>query len=224
MQDFLSSAQKIPQRSSAVSLLLFLAFPGRRCYNANCDKIGSAVNYKRLIQMKNKYFYGIIAILAAVLILLVILAGNMEPQGPETQPSGTTTQPSGTTVPSTTQTPETTVPPTTVPPTTVPPETTVPPTTVPPTTAPPATEPPATEPPVTNPPSVDLPASWEDIGLYTRAELESLPTQSYGYGPGKASGGKRAPYAESDQQKYGKYGANFIAPDNGKIYLTFDCG
>ena len=174
--------------------------------------------------MKNKYFYGIIAILAAVLILLVILAGNMEPQGPETQPSGTTTQPSGTTVPSTTQTPETTVPPTTVPPTTVPPETTVPPTTVPPTTAPPATEPPATEPPVTDPPSVDLPASWEGIGLYTRAELESLPTQSYGYGPGKTSGGKRAPYAEGDQKKYSKYGANFIAPDNGKIYLTFDCG
>lgn len=164
--------------------------------------------------MKNKYLYGIIAILAVVLILLVILAGNMGPQSPETQPSGTTTQPSGTTVPSTTQTPETTVPPTTVPPTTVPPETTVPPTTVPP----------ATEPPATNPPSVDLPASWEGIGLYTRAELEAMSNQKFPFGPGRTSNGVRPPYPIADQEKYGKYAGNFIGPDNGKIYLTFDCG
>lgn len=64
-----------------------------------------------------------------------------------------------------------------------------------------------------------------EIGsIYTRAELEAMDTTVNGYGPGKTSGGKRAPYAESDQKKYGQYGANFIAPDNGNIYLTFDCG
>lgn len=63
-----------------------------------------------------------------------------------------------------------------------------------------------------------------DAGMYTREELENLSTTSYGYGPGRTSGGKRAPYAEADQKKYGEYGANFIAPDNGNIYLTFDCG
>ena len=64
-----------------------------------------------------------------------------------------------------------------------------------------------------------------EIGsIYTRAELEAMDTTVQGYGPGKTSGGKRAPYAESDQKKYGQYGGNFIAPDNGNIYLTFDCG
>ncbi|MBE6917000.1 MAG: polysaccharide deacetylase [Ruminococcaceae bacterium] len=27
-----------------------------------------------------------------------------------------------------------------------------------------------------------------------------------------------------EQKRYGKYGANFIAPDNNCVYLTFDCG
>lgn len=98
---------------------------------------------------------------------------------------------------------------TSVPATTVPPVTTTPPVT----TNPPATNPPATYPPVSS-----------GIGMYTRAELEAMDTTIYGYGPGRTSDGKRAPYAEADQKKYGQYGGNFIAPDNGNIYLTFDCG
>ncbi len=77
---------------------------------------------------------------------------------------------------------------------------------------------PPTEPPQTKPKD-------EYIGtLYTRGELEAMENQNKGYGPGSTSGGKRPPYAPGDQKKYEKYGANFIAPDNGKIYLTFDCG
>ena len=68
------------------------------------------------------------------------------------------------------------------------------------------------------------PEPTEPAPLYTRAELEAMDTTVQSYGPGLTSGGKRAPYAESDQKKYGQYGANFIAPDNGNIYLTFDCG
>lgn len=82
-------------------------------------------------------------------------------------------------------------------------------------------DPPPTE---TDPPPPTEPNN-EYIGtLYTRAELEAMDTREYGYGPGKSTGGKRAPYAVSEQTKYAKYGANFIAPDNGNIYLTFDCG
>ncbi len=65
----------------------------------------------------------------------------------------------------------------------------------------------------------------EYIGsLYTRMELAALENENKGYGPGAASGGGRPPYAQGDQKKYGAFGANFIAPDNGCIYLTFDCG
>jgi peptidoglycan-N-acetylmuramic acid deacetylase len=110
-------------------------------------------------------------------------------------------------------------------PTTQPP-TTQPPTTQPPTTQPPTTQPPTTQPPTTQPTQTETTPTEPLVGLgiYTREELEKLPTTEYGYGPGKTSGGARAPYAESDQKKYSKYAANFIAPDNGNIYLTFDCG
>ena len=60
--------------------------------------------------------------------------------------------------------------------------------------------------------------------LYTRAELEAMDTTEHGYGPGNTSDGKRPPYAQSDQKKFGKYGGNFIAPDDNNVYLTFDCG
>lgn len=169
--------------------------------------------------MKNKYLIGLIFILIAVLVLLVVLAGNL---GPSNSNNGTTTLPSTnapgtsapTTIPTQTTVPPTTVPPTTVPPTTVPPETTVPPTSAP-------TEP--TVPPTTAP-SVQNPPAWDGIGLYTWAELEAMSTQSYGYGPGKTSGGKRAPYAENEQKRFGQYGGNFIGPDDNRVYLTFDCG
>lgn len=62
------------------------------------------------------------------------------------------------------------------------------------------------------------------LPLYSRAELESLDSTVQEYGPGYTSGGKRPEYAVSDQKKYEKYGANFIAPDNSTVYLTFDCG
>lgn len=65
----------------------------------------------------------------------------------------------------------------------------------------------------------------EMIGtLYTRAELYAMSGTKYGYGPGPSKNGKRPEYALGDQKRNEKYGANFIAPDNGKIYLTFDCG
>ena len=60
--------------------------------------------------------------------------------------------------------------------------------------------------------------------LYTRQELEAMSTDRIGYGSGRTSGGIRAPYAENAQKQYGDYGAHFIEPDNGAIYLTFDCG
>ena len=140
--------------------------------------------------------------------LIILLCSGEDPKkgtGSETTLSSSiSSQPSS--VPSSTAAPSTSQPATSVPPvTTAPPATTLPPVT---------TAPPATNPTVTYP----------TVGMYTRAELEALSTESYGYGPGRTSGGKRAPYAESDQKKFGKYGANFIAPDNGNIYLTFDCG
>ena len=150
-------------------------------------------------------------LLIGLVVLLVNSGGEPGTGGASSSPlistsasSETTTSPSDSTAPSTTV-PATTVPATTVPATTVP-ATTVPATTVPPTTVPPTT------------------SSSSGIGLYTRAQLEALSTEKFGYGPGKTSGGKRAPYAVSDQQKYGQYGANFIGPDARNIYLTFDCG
>jgi peptidoglycan-N-acetylmuramic acid deacetylase len=51
-----------------------------------------------------------------------------------------------------------------------------------------------------------------------------MSTKRISYGPGSTSGGKRPPYADSTQNKYGKYDAHFITQDAGGIYLTFDCG
>ena len=86
------------------------------------------------------------------------------------------------------------------------------------------TEPP-TEPPTEGPTQIPTDPDKEYIGtLYTREELEAMSTKYDGYGPGIWGPGVRAKYAVWDQEKYGKYGANFIAPDNGNIYLTFDCG
>lgn len=62
------------------------------------------------------------------------------------------------------------------------------------------------------------------IGLYTYEQLYDLSAKVLEYGPGRGSNGSRAPYAVQAQEKYGQYAGNFIAPDNGTIYLTFDCG
>ncbi len=152
-------------------------------------------------------------ILAILMAASILLLSGCDPEDPPVS-----------TPPVTTVTPTTTAPTTTVPPTTVPP-TTVPPTTVPPTTVPPTTVPPTTVPPVTVPPTTPPVSNTEMIGsIYTRGQLMAMENENKGYGPGTAKDGKRAPYAEGNQAAYGKYGANFIAPDNGKIYLTFDCG
>ncbi len=60
--------------------------------------------------------------------------------------------------------------------------------------------------------------------LYTRKQLEAMSTKSLDYGPGVTSDGKRPPYPDDLQKQYGRYGANFIAPETNIVYLTFDCG
>jgi peptidoglycan-N-acetylmuramic acid deacetylase len=65
----------------------------------------------------------------------------------------------------------------------------------------------------------------EYIGnLYTRQELEAMENVRKPYSFGNTSGGKPAPNAVKTQNAYGQYAGNFIGPDNGCIYLTFDCG
>ncbi len=51
-----------------------------------------------------------------------------------------------------------------------------------------------------------------------------MDSKTIGYGSGRTSGGKRAPYAVAAQNGYGQYGAKFIGEDEKVIYLTFDCG
>lgn len=82
-----------------------------------------------------------------------------------------------------------------------------------------------TEAPTEAPTKPSEPINDDPIGtLYTRRQLMKLNNDGHGYGPGNTSGGQRPPYADPLQKKYAKYDANFIAPDNGNIYLTFDCG
>lgn len=151
--------------------------------------------------MNRKSLTILIGILAAVLIILsicAILLGKQPPTTPEsTSPSTEVSQP------------ET--------------ESSDPPATEPPVSEPPVTEPPVTEPPVTQSP-VD-PNGGEMIGnLYTREQLMAMSNDSRGYGPGVGTNHSRAPYAVNEQNAFGKYGGNFIGPDNNCIYLTFDCG
>ncbi len=154
--------------------------------------------------MKTKPFLlTLIVVLTAVLALLMYFA--LRPKAPEPTLQGPSTE--GTTLPSTQPTTDPTTEPSTEP------------------TTEPSTEPP-TE-PSTEPPTVPTISgdTSEMIGsLYTRGQLEAMENNGQGYGPGTTSGGKRPPYADPLQQEYGQYAANFIAPDNGKVYLTFDCG
>ena len=163
----------------------------------------------------------------AVFILSLYITLRILPSTSASSPTQTTTAP---TQPATKPTVAPTEP-TPVPtePTTAPTEPTAPPTeptTVPtePSTAP--TEP--TEPtvPPTQPPTAPSePINDDPIGTkYTRRQLMAMSNTGHGYGPGNASDGNRPPYPGPLQEKYGKYDANFIAPDNGNIYLTFDCG
>lgn len=86
------------------------------------------------------------------------------------------------------------------------------------------TAPTQTEPLPTQTEPQPVPTDSFGIGLYTRAQLEAMSTKKISYGSGRTSGGVRAPYAVEAQDQYGEYGTSFIAPDNGAIYLTFDCG
>ncbi len=106
-------------------------------------------------------------------------------------------------------------------------------TTLPETTAEtePATEPetvPETEPdtePVTEPVTEPSNAN-EYIGReYTRSELEALDNTKNGYGQGLSVDENNRPWgAINAQNTYGDYGAVFIGPTDGNIYLTFDLG
>lgn len=167
--------------------------------------------------MKQKQFINLISILVVILLVLGIIATvvSCSPSKPDGDPS-TNSAPSTEASTEATQagTPDTQA--------TEPPAT-QPPVTEPPVTEPPVTEPPATEPPVTEPGN----DSGEMIGnLYTRDQLMALSNDSRGYGPGpnRPQYNNRPEYAIGDQNAFGKYGANFIAPDNNCIYLTFDCG
>lgn len=165
-----------------------------------------------------------VTLIAVFLFGMYIFSKFMpNPKQPTTPTQSTTVPTQPPTNPTEAPTQPTTVPtePTTVPtePTTVPTE----PTTVP--TAPPTapTEPTA---PLTDPATMPSETINDDlIGTkYTRRQLMAMDNTGHGYGPGKAENGKRPPYPDPLQDKYGKYDANFIAPDNGNIYLTFDCG
>ena len=66
----------------------------------------------------------------------------------------------------------------------------------------------------------------EFIGTkYTRAELEALDDTKNGFGPGvNVDADNRPSGATVLQDRYGQYGAAFIAPNSDKIYLSFDLG
>lgn len=165
--------------------------------------------------MKRSALILIIAILSLILCFLLVLSRKLDEdlqsptETPSTTEASTQTEGSAASIPSTVLPTETILPTETVLPT----ETQTPETTIPETTAPAPSE------------TVKPDNGGDYVGsLYTRAELEAMENERKGYGPGTATGGNRPPYAPSNQNAYGKYGANFIAPDNGKIYLTFDCG
>lgn len=86
----------------------------------------------------------------------------------------------------------------------------------------PASSIPASSTPPTSVPPATL--AGEYIGsLYTREQLESLPSDSTGYGAGKYVDSKNRPtYAISLDKQYEKYDAHFICPDDGKVYLTYN--
>lgn len=86
----------------------------------------------------------------------------------------------------------------------------------------PASSIPASSTPPTSVPPTTL--AGEYIGsLYTRDQLEALPSKSTGYGAGPHVDSKNRPtYAISLDQQYEKYDAHFICPDDGKVYLTYN--
>lgn len=108
------------------------------------------------------------------------------------------------------------------------PDSTEPSATDPAPTAPAPTEPTPTEPAPTEPaPTEPTPTVPERNpgDIYSRAELEAMGTKVNGWGLGPHTDDEKRPIdATKAQDKYGKYDAYYIAPSDGKIYLTFDEG
>lgn len=85
----------------------------------------------------------------------------------------------------------------------------------------------------TPPPTVSQPpatagstsAGGEYIGsLYTRDQLEAMDSKHNGYGAGKEVDSKNRPlFAQRIDKEFEKYDAHFICPDDGKVYLTYNC-
>jgi len=146
-------------------------------------------------------------LLLIILVAALLLHGGTQTGNPDS--SGDSLQTPGTSGPDTTQTqPTQTVPVQTQP------------------SHPLPTEPQTTQPPTQSSPPVDTQPSGEYIGnLYTRPFLESLDSTPQGYGQGPNVDSKNRPTgAIYIHQKYNKYDAHFIGPDDGNVYLTFSLG
>lgn len=188
-----------------------------RQYQRRCPVCGGACRRGRDVRFIT--LVTLICVLSVLLLTLLMLLPKLTQLGQDTQPTGSTPASSDqTTLPSTEPSTDATSEPTSEPTT----EPTSEPTTEP--TSEPTSEP-TTEPTVE--PTTEPTSGGDYIGTdYTREELEALDNTSYGYGPGPnlPSQNNRPEYAIGEQNRYGKYGANFIAPDNNNVYLTFDCG
>jgi len=179
--------------------------------------------------MQQKHWLYLICGLQVVTLVLLIVVICMLSAAPQSQPQPTHPTATSPSTPEETKPTKPTESQPTAPTQTQPTDPTQPPTkptdptvpTQPPTKPTEPTQPPTTPTTPTQPPTE--PDTF-GIGMYTYEELEKLSTKVLEYGPGRGSNGSRAPYAVDAQKKYGKYAANFIAPDNGNIYLTFDCG
>lgn len=173
-----------------------------RHYRRNCPVCGERCLQPKLsTTLKLLITIGILSVVLVGLVIVMCLVMRPDSPGDTSSPSVSTNAP---TDPSTQATQ----------PSSAPTEPTTPPTE--PTSAP-------TEP--TTPPTQPT-EPIVGVGMYTREELEALDSTQFGYGPGPIRDylNYRPEYAVGEQSRYKQYGANFIAPDNGNIYLTFDCG
>lgn len=162
-----------------------------------------------------KTSHQILFITCALASHLILLSGC------STTGSGALLSPGTSAPPETTQAPiETTAPETTVP------ESSEPEITQPETTESEPTDPTSptedTVPPETTQPEILPPQDTESV--YTLAELNSMDTKLWTYGPGRTSDGKRPHLSLQEQETYQNFAVNFIGPDNGSLYLTFDAG
>ena len=172
-----------------------------------------------------------VAVLLALLMVLGCISGCSKPENHDPDSSTASTAPSNTTPSSGNESegtendqtkPEASEPDTTQPSVTEP-DATEPQPSDPKPTDPEPTDPKPTDPEPTQPePSVP---ERNPGDVYSRSELEAMSTKVNGWGLGPHTDDKNRPIdATKAQDKYGKYDAYYIGPDNGKIYLTFDEG